>query len=36
MISDVDILDGTPVLDIKPFFMEFESYKNVKSGWIRK
>jgi tRNA (Thr-GGU) A37 N-methylase len=25
MISGLDILDGTPILDIKPYFREFES-----------
>lgn len=33
-ISDVDILDGTPVLDIKPYVPEFDSYPNESSGWF--
>ena len=36
MISDLDILDGTPVLDIKPYFREFESNMNIKTGWLEK
>ncbi|HJJ64052.1 MAG TPA: tRNA (N6-threonylcarbamoyladenosine(37)-N6)-methyltransferase TrmO [Methanocorpusculum sp.] len=33
-IEDVDILDGTPVLDIKPYVPEFDSYPNESSGWF--
>jgi len=36
MISDLDILDGTPVLDIKPYFREFESDEYIKTGWMKK
>ena len=36
MISGMDILDGTPVLDIKPYFREFESDKDIKTGWMGK
>lgn len=32
-ISDVDILDGTPLLDIKPYIKRFDSRENVHSGW---
>jgi tRNA-Thr(GGU) m(6)t(6)A37 methyltransferase TsaA len=32
-IEDVDILDGTPLLDIKPYVKRFDSRKNVRSGW---
>lgn len=34
--SEVDILDGTPLLDIKPYVAHFDSRKRVKSGWIDK
>jgi len=34
MISDLDILDGTPVLDIKPYFQEFKSDVGIKTGWL--
>ena len=36
MVSDLDILDNTPVLDIKPYFPEFDSNKKIKTGWISK
>jgi tRNA-Thr(GGU) m(6)t(6)A37 methyltransferase TsaA len=32
-IEDVDILDGTPVIDIKPYVKRFDSRDNVRSGW---
>ena len=34
--SDVDMLDGTPLLDIKPYVSHFDSRKNVKNGWLDK
>lgn len=34
IIEDVDILDGTPVLDIKPYVPDFDSYQDEKSGWL--
>lgn len=33
-IADVDILDGTPLLDIKPYVPEFDSYAGSKAGWF--
>ena len=33
-ISDLDMLDGTPILDIKPFVPQFEERENVKIGWL--
>ena len=35
-IQNVDILDGTPLLDIKPFVPEFDSQKDVRTGWLEK
>lgn len=32
-VSDVDILDGTPLLDIKPYIQRFDSRETAKSGW---
>jgi tRNA-Thr(GGU) m(6)t(6)A37 methyltransferase TsaA len=32
--SEVDILDNTPLLDIKPYVKHFDFRKNVRSGWI--
>jgi len=33
-LSDVDILDGTPVLDIKPYVPEFDAPVKVRVGWL--
>ncbi|WP_320017988.1 tRNA (N6-threonylcarbamoyladenosine(37)-N6)-methyltransferase TrmO [Labilibaculum manganireducens] len=33
-IEDADVLDGTPLLDIKPFFGQFDNREHVKSGWL--
>jgi tRNA-Thr(GGU) m(6)t(6)A37 methyltransferase TsaA len=35
-IEDVDIVDGTPLLDIKPYVPLFDTRENVKTGWINK
>ncbi|MEZ0391931.1 MAG: tRNA (N6-threonylcarbamoyladenosine(37)-N6)-methyltransferase TrmO [Pseudobdellovibrionaceae bacterium] len=32
-LSGVDLVDGTPVLDIKPYLPEVESIPNANSGW---
>lgn len=34
VIEDVDIVDGTPLLDIKPYVPEFDCYPDEKSGWF--
>ena len=34
--SEVDILDGTPLLDIKPYVLHFDSRQDVKNGWLDK
>jgi tRNA-Thr(GGU) m(6)t(6)A37 methyltransferase TsaA len=31
----VDILDGTPLLDIKPYIKNFDFVKDPKSGWMK-
>ena len=33
-VRDVDILDGTPLLDIKPYVPQFDTRKNVRIGWL--
>jgi tRNA (adenine37-N6)-methyltransferase len=33
-IQDIDILDGTPLLDIKPYVPEFDCRKTAKIGWF--
>jgi len=35
-IKDIDIVDGTPLLDIKPFVGEFDSSDDLKKGWLDK
>jgi tRNA-Thr(GGU) m(6)t(6)A37 methyltransferase TsaA len=32
-IRDVDILDGTPLLDIKPYIPQFDCFEVARSGW---
>lgn len=33
-IEDVDMIDGTPLLDIKPYVPEFERELGVRIGWL--
>ena len=33
-IENVDILNGTPLLDIKPYIPEFDIHKAEKIGWL--
>ncbi|HJJ51183.1 MAG TPA: tRNA (N6-threonylcarbamoyladenosine(37)-N6)-methyltransferase TrmO [Methanocorpusculum sp.] len=33
-IGEVDILDGTPLLDIKPYVPAFDAYQNERYGWF--
>ncbi len=33
-ISDIDILDGTPLLDIKPYIPGFVDSKDMRIGWL--
>ncbi|HJJ97475.1 MAG TPA: tRNA (N6-threonylcarbamoyladenosine(37)-N6)-methyltransferase TrmO [Methanocorpusculum sp.] len=33
-IGEVDILDGTPVLDIKPYVPPFDAYPQERYGWF--
>lgn len=33
-IEMVDMLNGTPLIDIKPFYSKFDNRKNTKSGWL--
>jgi len=35
-ISSVDIADGTPLLDIKPYVPDFNPRGEVRTGWIEK
>ena len=33
-VEDVDILDGTPLLDIKPYVGRYDRRDNVRCGWL--
>ena len=33
-VRDVDILDGTPLLDIKPYVPDFDRPEAVRVGWL--
>jgi tRNA (adenine37-N6)-methyltransferase len=33
-IREVDILDGTPLLDIKPYVPPFDCYPSARCGWV--
>jgi tRNA (Thr-GGU) A37 N-methylase len=35
-IQDLDILDGTPLLDIKPYVPEFDAPQAMRTGWLEK
>ena len=35
-IQDVDIVDGTPLLDIKPYVPGFDEGEVWKIGWLEK
>ena len=34
-IRGVDVIDGTPLLDIKPYIENFDSVVNSTSGWMK-
>jgi len=33
-VSDVDMLDGTPLLDIKPYSSKFDTFPTQRNGWM--
>ena len=35
-IQDLDIVDGTPLLDIKPYVPEFDVTEVTKIGWLER
>jgi tRNA-Thr(GGU) m(6)t(6)A37 methyltransferase TsaA len=35
-VEQVDMLDGTPLIDIKPFYPRYDNRENVKIGWLEK
>ena len=36
VFTEVDVLNGTPLLDIKPYVKYFDSRESVVSGWLDK
>ncbi len=35
-LEDVDVLDGTPLLDIKPYVGRFDTAEQARCGWLDK
>jgi len=35
-VENIDVVDGTPLLDIKPYVKDFDKVKNSKFGWLEK
>jgi len=33
-VSGIDLLDGTPILDIKPYVPYCDAFPNAKAGWV--
>jgi len=33
-VEGIDVLDGTPLLDIKPYIPEFDAFPNSRAGWM--
>ena len=33
-VCELDILDGSPLLDIKPYVAEYDSFPDAKRGWL--
>lgn len=36
LVQNVDILDGTPLLDIKPYVPEFDRRAGLRTGWLEQ
>jgi tRNA-Thr(GGU) m(6)t(6)A37 methyltransferase TsaA len=35
-VSDIDILDGSRLIDIKPYIPEFDAHGSSRAGWLEK
>lgn len=35
-IKGIDVLDKTPLVDIKPYVPEFDTHENIRAGWLEK
>jgi len=36
LVENLDILDGTPLLDIKPYVPDFDAPSDVRTGWLEQ
>ena len=36
LVDDIDILDGAPLLDVKPYVPEFDHRPDARVGWLEK
>ncbi len=34
-VEGIDVLDGTPLLDIKPYIEQFDGVEGSRSGWLK-
>jgi tRNA-Thr(GGU) m(6)t(6)A37 methyltransferase TsaA len=34
VVEEIDVLDGTPLLDLKPYVPAFDAYPAAKAGWL--
>ena len=35
-VSGIDVLDGTPLIDIKPYIPRFDCFADANNGWIEE
>jgi tRNA (adenine37-N6)-methyltransferase len=35
-VDGIDILDGTPLIDLKPYVAEFDCHPDARAGWLEK
>jgi tRNA-Thr(GGU) m(6)t(6)A37 methyltransferase TsaA len=35
-VKGIDVINGTPLLDIKPYVSDFDHYRKAAVGWLRK
>lgn len=33
-VADVDVLDGTPLLDVKPYIARYDAHPRARAGWL--
>ena len=33
-VSQIDVLDGTPLIDIKPYVPKFDARPDANNGWV--